>query len=99
MDESRILQYLRQKGIENPVVAGNLTAKATKYEDIKRELMRWLETGEFPEGGIQIEGYQARDIAQLAPFMDGVGVYNFMVDLRERPDIAKKCIAEGFPIG
>ena len=29
--------------------------------------------------------------------MDGVGIYNFMVSLRERPDKAKRIIAEGFP--
>lgn len=99
MDESYIIQYLRKKGVENPVVAGNLTAKATKYDDIKQELMNWLRTGEFKGDGLEIEGYRAKDIAKLAPFMDGVGVYNFMVDLRETPEVAKKHIADGFPIG
>ncbi len=98
MEESQILQYLYQKGVKNPIVAGNLTAKATKYKDIKQELMGWLRTGEFPENGIKIEGYLARDIQKLAPFMNGVGVYNFLVTLREDPESAKKCIAEGFPI-
>lgn len=99
MDESRILQYLYKKGVENPVVAGNLTAKVTRYDDIKNELMQWLQTGEFSADGLRIEGYSAKDIADLAPFMDGVGVYNFMVDLREQPEVAKKHIADGFPIG
>jgi hypothetical protein len=29
--------------------------------------------------------------------MDGVGVYNFLISLRERPENAKKIIAAGFP--
>jgi len=33
----------------------------------------------------------------LAPFMDGVGIYNFLITLRERPENAKRIIAEGFP--
>lgn len=98
MDESRIIQYLRKKGVKNPVVAGNLTAKVTKYDDIKQELMNWLKTREFKDDGLEIEGYRAKDIAKLAPFMDGVGVYNFMVDLRETSEVAKKHIADGFPV-
>lgn len=99
MDESHIIQYLRRKGVESPEVAGSLTEKATRYDDIKQELLEWLKTGDFREDGVEIEGYKAKDIAKLAPFMDGVGVCNFMVDLREKPEIAKKYIASGFPIG
>lgn len=98
MDESLIIQYLRKKGVQNPVVAGNLTEKATRYDDIKQELMGWLRTGEFRDDGVEIEGYRAKDIAKLAHFMDGVGVCNFMVDLREKPEVAKKHIADGFPV-
>lgn len=98
MDESRILHHLHEKGVENPVVAGNLTARVTKYADIKAGLMQWLQTGEFTDEPC-IEGYSAKDIAKLAPFMDGVGVYNFMVDLREQPEVAKQHIKDGFPIG
>lgn len=98
MEESQILQYLYKKGVKNPIVAGNLVAKVTKYDDIKRELLGWLKTREFKDDGIKIEGYQAKDIIELAPFMDGVGVYNFLVDLREKPEVAKKQLADGFPI-
>ncbi|MDR2344126.1 MAG: hypothetical protein LBD86_06320 [Spirochaetaceae bacterium] len=44
-----------------------------------------------------VEGYTAEMIARLAPFMDGVGVYNFLVTLRERPDNGKRIIVAGFP--
>ncbi len=98
MDESRIIQYLRKKGVQNPIVAGNLVEKVTRYDDIRQELMGWLRTGEFGDDGVEIEGYKAKDIARLAPFMDGVGVCNFMVDLREKPEVAKKHIADGFPV-
>ena len=97
MDEAKIIQYLYQQGVENPVVAGNLTAQVTKYDDIKQEFLTWLQTGTYPTDGLKVEGYSAAEIAKLAPFMNGVGVYNFLVDLRDQPATAKQAIADGFP--
>ena len=97
-DESRIIQYLFKKGLKNPALAGELAKKLTKYSDIKHEVLFWLINNQFPENGLDIHGYTAAKIAELAPFLDGIGVYDFLVDLRENPDQAQKRIAAGFPI-
>lgn len=55
----------------------------------------------LPEGlpaGVSVEGYTAKKISELAPFMNAVGIYNFLVLLREQPEKAKVYITEGFPV-
>ena len=70
-----------------------------KYPDIGLEFEKWIITREYEtKKPIKIEGYTAKDISELAPFMKGLGVYNFMVSLREYPDYALLCIKQGFPL-
>jgi hypothetical protein len=45
---------------------------------------------------LAVGGYTAQDINNLAPFMDGLGVFTFMVTLREDPAKAKEYIEGGF---
>ncbi len=63
------------------------------------EFALWIKQGEgdFPDG-IRVEGYSAHQIKELAPFMNGCGVYSFMVNLREDPKTAHGYIAKGFPV-
>jgi hypothetical protein len=69
-----------------------------RHNDIRAELEGWIVQQAYPKNNpLTIEGYTAEAISKRAPFMDGVGVYNFMVTIRERPDNAKRIIAEGFP--
>jgi len=75
--------------------------RLTEFErnpDIAAEFAEWIQNGagDYADG-IAVEGYTARKIKELAPFMNGVGVYNFLVSLRENPEMAKQYIAEGFP--
>ena len=97
--EDTILNYLTQEKNKTPVVAQMVAEKLCRYEDIKNEFLKWLETRSFDfDDPLVVSGYTAKDIAKMAPFMDGTGVYNFMVTLREKPDSAKQYIEEGFPI-
>jgi hypothetical protein len=95
---SKIVDYLvNERGLtaEN---TERITSKLASHEDILAELEQWIDTKVYPtENSIEVEGYAAKAIATLAPFMDGVGVYNFLVTLRERPEAGKKIIKEGFP--
>jgi hypothetical protein len=93
-----IKNYLINVRRLKPEVAEKITAPLEKYDDICAELELWIESQEYPKSiPLTVEGYTAEAISKLAPFMDGVGVYNFLVTLRERPDNAKRIIAEGFP--
>lgn len=71
--------------------------KLSKYDDIKSEFEMWIGTQEYPADGIEVEEYNAAKISELAPFMNSVGVYNFLVTLRDDPVLAKQTIADGFP--
>jgi len=93
-----ILNYLISVRNQKPEVAAKIVQPLARHGDIRAELEQWIEKQAYPsKNPLTIEGYTAVAIAKLAPFMDGVGVYNFMVTLRERPDNAKRIIAEGFP--
>lgn len=71
--------------------------KITKYEDIMTEFSIWLEHRSYDfDQPVVVEGYSAKDIFELNHDFDGIGVYNFLITLREQPEIAKKYIKEGF---
>ena len=93
----KIVKYLVNACNQKPEVAAKIASPFERHVDIRAELEKWLEREEYPqENPLMVEGYTAEMIAKLAPFMDGVGVYNFMVTLRERPENGKRIIAEGF---
>ncbi|MCL2721068.1 MAG: hypothetical protein FWD47_06990 [Treponema sp.] len=93
----KIINYLINTQNQKPEVAAKIASPLEKHDDIRAELERWIDKQEYPQiNPLTIEGYTAEMISKLAPFMDGVGVYNFLVTLRERPENAKRIIAEGF---
>jgi len=93
-----IINYLVNVRNQKPEVAAKIALPLERHNDIRAELENWIARQEYlQDNPLTIEGYTAERISKLAPFMDGVGVYNFMVTLRERPDNAKRIIAEGFP--
>ncbi len=93
----QIRTYLEAEGLSESAIRRRM-AEFKRQADIAAEFVEWIESGasEYIEG-IAVEGYNAKQIKELAPFMNGVGVYNFLITLRENPEIAKKYIAEGFP--
>ena len=94
----KIINYLVNVRDQKQAVAEKIASPFDKHDDIRAELEQWIEYQEYPQDNpLTIESYTAEMISKLAPFMDGVGVYNFMVTLRERPDNGKRIIAEGFP--
>jgi hypothetical protein len=95
---TRIKDYLINTKNMKPQMAEKISQPFEKHNDIRVELIQWIDTKTYPqENPITINGYTAEKISSLAPFMDGVGVYNFMITLRERPEKAEKIIANGFP--
>ena len=93
----KINNYLINERNQKPEVAAKIVAPFEAHADIRAELEAWVETQQYPQDNLlTIEGYTAEEISKLATFMDGVGVYNFMITLRERPDNGKRIIAEGF---
>ncbi len=93
----KIMNYLIDNLNQTERASKRNFAKLSKYDDIKSEFENWIDTQKYPTDGIEIEGYNAATISELAPFMNGVGVYNFLVTLRDNPVLAKQTIADGFP--
>ena len=94
----KIIDYLVNERSQKPEVAAKIAAAFERHGDIRAELESWIAAKEYPkESPLTVEGYTAESIFKLAPFMDGIGVYNFMISLRERPENAKRIIAAGFP--
>ena len=94
----KIEKYLVSGRNQKPEVAAKIASNFERHGDIRAELEKWIDRQEYPQDfPLMVEGYTAEMISKLAPFMDGVGIYNFMVTLRERPENGKRIIAEGFP--
>jgi hypothetical protein len=91
------MDYLLNEKEQKPAVAAKLEEKVSRHDDIRQEFEEWLATRTYRENSpLVIEGYTARDIFQLAPTLDGIGVYNFLVTLRDNPEWAHEHIAGGF---
>lgn len=92
------LKYLLlEKGIKEEQVAA-VVQKIKKYDDIYDEFCYWLENRNYEkENPVEIEGYTAKRIFELNPDLDGIGVYNFLVTLRDDPKRAIHYIEMDFP--
>ena len=92
-----IMDYLLNEKQMTAVVAAKTEQKISKYGDIRKEFEFWIANKTYnTDNPLVTGGYTAQDISRLAPFMDGLGVFNFMVTLREEPEKAKRYIDEGF---
>lgn len=96
-DLVRIEMYLVNEKSCTEVVAERLAEKLTKYDDIKNGFLHWMKTGTYAsEETLEVAGYTPAKIHEIAPVLDGAGVYNFMVTLRDDPEEAQRIIDGGF---
>ena len=93
-----IKEYIVNNKKMPAVIAEKTVIKFERNPDIANEFSKWLESGEYETNNpLIVEGYSASDIYKLAPFLDGMGVFNFLISLREQPEKAKLQIESGFP--
>lgn len=93
-----IMEYLTETLKQKKVLAERNFNRITKHDDIKNEFESCIKDGNIPDEGIIVEGYSAKDIQKLAPFMNWLGIYNFLISLRDKPEEAKQSIEVGFKI-
>jgi uncharacterized membrane protein len=94
---STITEYLLNEKKMTKIIAERTEGKISKYDDIRKEFEFWITNKTYnKESPLVVGGYSAQDIFKLAPFMDGLGVFNFMVTLRDDPVKAKEYIDGGF---
>ena len=71
--------------------------KVKKYDDIYDEFCYWLEKRDYNrENPIAVNGYTAKQIHELNPRFEGIGVYNFLIMLRDDFQRAKEYMESGF---
>lgn len=95
MDRDRVIRYCEGELETNHGEAERLFVKVSKYEDIYGAFLNWLDKRDFGDD-LRIEGYTSAGIHRMAPELSGIGVYNFMVTLRDEPGVAREIIRGGF---
>ena len=94
---SVVMGYLLDEIKMSEALAKKAEEKISRYQDIREEFENWITNKSFiVDSPLIVGGYTAKDINSLAPFLDGLGVYNFLVTLREDPEKAKRYIDSGF---
>lgn len=96
---TQVQDYLTREKHCVGLPAEQVMNKIIKYEDILEDFCHWLETRDYyNENAVVVDGYSAQAIVDLAPMLDGIGAFNFLVDLRDQPERAKRIIREGFRV-
>lgn len=94
---SKVIEtYYKDAGIM-PLLLKKKMAAFTKHPDIAAEFEYWISNKKYLEG-VSVEGYTAKSIAPLSPYMDGEGAFQLLIELRENPNKAKKRIGAGFKL-
>ena len=91
-----IEQYYKDAHIM-PLLLKKKMAAFEKHPDIAGEFEYWIANNQYCEG-VCVEGYTAKAIAELSPFLDGEGAFMLLIELSENPDKAKQRIAAGFKL-
>lgn len=93
-----IIDYFKNEIRKSDAVYKVLFKDLSKYDDIFNEFTKYLvqKTYDIPNA-INVEGYTAKQIAELNPNFKATGVYTFLNYLREKPEEAKETIRKGFP--
>lgn len=93
-----IIDYFKNELNKNDIVSKRIFNDLSKYDDIFNEFTKYLVQKNYDiPYAINVEGYTAKQIAELNPRFEATGVYTFLGYLREKPDEAKETIRKSFP--
>lgn len=93
-----ITKYCTEELKMSQNIACMLIKQFQNHPDILMEFEKWISERTFDtHNPVVVEGYTAKKISEIAPFLDGIGIYKFLITLREKPEAAKKYIEQGFP--
>lgn len=92
-----IIDYFKNELNKNDIVSKKIFNDLSKYDDIFNEFTKYLVQKNYDiPYAINVEGYTAKQIAELNPNFKATGVYTFLNYLREKPEEAKETIRKGF---
>ena len=75
--------------------------KLNQHEDILNEFANCINEEQFNycDNGIIVEGYSAKSLKEkVGNKLSDLGVYNYLIYLRENPDEAKQNLDAGLPV-
>lgn len=75
-------------------------AKFSRHQDILEEFLNWLRQVKYESkdgNKVCVEGYTAKELHEKFDFLTPIGVYNYLIYLREDPQNALANIAKGLP--
>lgn len=81
-----------------PFLLERKMSRLRENPDIMEEFANWIQHREYRQDGVSVEGYTARDLAELSPYTDGEPAFMLLLDLREAPERTLRKIREGFKI-
>lgn len=90
-----IENYYRKTKLEDFQIKSKMDL-LDKHNDIKAELEYWIQNQCYKQDGIVVEGFSAESLAKESKLLDGEGAFIMLIKLRERPEVAKRQIANGF---
>jgi hypothetical protein len=94
--KEEIMYYLVQRLELSKAWAQEIYERLAYYPDIYEEFYKFIQTGMYPQNGIVVEGYTAKYLAANYP-LTGIGVYNYLIYLREKPAEALSDLRAGLP--
>ena len=94
---NKVIEQYYKNANTMPIILKKKILAFEKHPDIASEFEYWINNKRY-RNGVSIEGYTARTIAGLSPYLDGEGAFMLLIELRENPGKAKARIAEGFKI-
>ena len=93
-----IESYYKNADIPLPLLRQKLS-KLERNADIQEEFEYWIKNGCYKDRPcISVEGYTAQSLVSISPYLEGEGAFMMLIDLRERPELAKGKLAKGLKI-
>jgi DNA-directed RNA polymerase subunit M/transcription elongation factor TFIIS len=100
-NKDKIITYLINVLKQTEKRANTSFEKLNQYEDIVNEFAGCINEEQFNycDNGIMVEGYTAKSLKEkVGNKLNNLGVYNYLIYLRENPDEAKQNLAKGLPV-
>lgn len=100
-NKEKIITYLINVLKQKEKIALSYYEKFNQYEDIVNEFANCISGEQFnySDDGIVVEGYSAKSLKEkVGNKLSDLGVYNYLIYLRENPNEAKKDLAAGLPV-
>lgn len=93
-----IKRFYEENNIPKPILEQKLK-DFDKHKDIAEEFEIWIKERAYREDtAVTVEGYTAKQLADLSKYLDGDGAFMLLIELRENPRRAHERIVDGFKI-